>query len=187
MSANTPAPTAVSGQSDPAFILDATLDTPLPATTGADNRAADPSSATPSPRPEPVTTQIAHRILSMPAMTERDAPLELTLDPPELGQIRISVTRGTDGMILHLHADQPETLDLLRRHGGALMQELQRQGLDHAGYSFSGRDQGGQQQKPGAAPVITAEDSAQTHPTRTPHPTQSAAGTSGQSGLDIRL
>lgn len=187
MSANTPAPTAVSGQSDPAFILDTTLDTPLPATTGADNRAADPSTATPSPRPEPVTTQIAHRILSMPAITERDAPLELTLDPPELGQIRISVTRGAEGMILHLHADQPETLDLLRRHGGALMQELQRQGLDHAGYSFSGRDQGSQQQKPGAAPVITAEDSAQTHPTRTPHPAQSAAGASGQSGLDIRL
>jgi len=159
-------------------------DPALPASVHADIRSTEPA---PTPRADPVPTQIAQRIISMPAMTERDAPLELTLDPPELGTIRVSFSRGTEGMVLHLQADLPETLDLLRRNGAALMQELQRQGLDHAGFSFSGRDPGGQQQKPTALTAMAHENDAQNHPIHTPHPPQIAPAQSGQPGLDIRL
>lgn len=156
----------------------------LPASAHADIRPTEPAAI---PRPDPVSTQLAQRIAAVPMMTDRDAPLELTLDPPELGAIRVSVSRGTEGMVLHLQADLPETLDLLRRNGAALMQELQRQGLDHAGFSFSGRDPGGQQHRPDAQPLGAREDDAQIHPTHSPEPSQIASARTRQSGLDIRL
>ncbi len=165
---------------DPVSIPDA----PLPAPAHADIRPTEPA---PIPRPDPVPTQLAQRIAAVPMMTDRDAPLELTLDPPELGAIRVSVSRGAEGMVLHLQADLPETLDLLRRNGAALMQELQRQGLDHAGFSFSGRDPGGQQHRPDAPPPVVREDDAQIHPSHIPDRSPVASARTGQSGLDIRL
>jgi flagellar hook-length control protein FliK len=171
---------AATGGADPV----STSDAPLPAFAHADIRPTEPAAI---PRPDPVPTQLAQRLASVPMMTDRDAPLELTLDPPELGAIRVSVSRGTEGMVLHLQADLPETLDLLRRNGAALMQELQRQGLDHAGFSFSGRDPGGQQQRPDAQSIMAREDSAQSHPTHIPDPSQIASARTRRSGLDIRL
>lgn len=156
----------------------------LPTPAHSDIRPTEPAAI---PRPDPVPMQLAQRIAAVPMMTDRDAPLELTLDPPELGAIRVSVSRGTEGMVLHLQADLPETLDLLRRNGAALMQELQRQGLDHAGFSFSGRDPGGQQHRPDAQPLGAREDDAQIHPTHSPEPSQIASARTRQSGLDIRL
>lgn len=115
-------------------------------------------------------------------MGEHDTPLELTLDPPELGSIRISVSRGPEGMILHLQAELPETLDLLRRNGGALADELQRQGLDHSAFSFSGRQDGQGRTPPRGtsvpppSPPASAGDPLRPAPTRT-----------GGSSLDLRL
>ncbi len=171
---------AATGGADPV----SAPDLPLPASAHADIRPTEPAAI---PRPDPLPTQLAQRLASVPMMTDRDAPLELTLDPPELGAIRVSVSRGTEGMVLHLQADLPETLDLLRRNGAALMQELQRQGLDHAGFSFSGRDPSGQQQRPDLQSIMAREDGAQSHPTHSPDPSQIASARTRQSGLDIRL
>ena len=164
--------------------LVSTPDAPIPASAHADIRPTDPVSI---PRPDPVPTQLAQRIAAAPMMTDRDAPLELTLDPPELGAIRVSVSRGAEGMVLHLQADLPETLDLLRRNGAALMQELQRQGLDHAGFSFSGRDPGGQQHRSDAQPPGAREDDTQSHPSHIPDQSPVVSARTGQPGLDIRL
>ncbi|WP_420396191.1 flagellar hook-length control protein FliK [Nioella sp.] len=161
-----------------------TPDAPLPAPAHADIRPTEPATI---PRPDPVPTQLAQRIAAVPMMTDRDAPLELTLDPPELGAIRVSVSRGAEGMVLHLQADLPETLDLLRRNGAALMQELQRQGLDHAGFSFSGRDPGGQQHRPDAPPPGVREDDAHINPSHISDRSPVTSARTGQSGLDIRL
>lgn len=99
----------------------------------------------PSPtlaRAEQIAAQIANYVATAPDIKNRNAPIEIALDPPELGQLRISVARGDDGMVLNVAADRPETLDLMRRHAGLLSQEFQRHGLDNAGFSFSGRDDG---------------------------------------------
>lgn len=106
----------------------------------------------------------------------------MTLDPPELGTIRLSVTRGAEGMVLHLHADQPDTLDLLRRHGGALAEELQRQGLEHGSFSFSGgRDGPPQRAQPAPAqPIAMAPETPQSH-------RPDAAPTPRRGSLDLRL
>ena len=77
--------------------------------------AAEPGvGVTPSRGPDPVVSapavappaqQIAARLARMAELPTPDAPLELVLDPPELGQIRLAVSRGPEGMVLHLQAD----------------------------------------------------------------------------------
>jgi len=160
-----------------------------PITDPAETRSTDlrlsPASTTPLLRAEPLATQVAQRLAALPIMSDRDAPLELTLDPPELGAIRVSVTRGTDGVVLHLHADLPETLDLLRRHGAALAQELQRQGLDHAGFSFSSQHEGGRHAATAPLPSPSQDDTPADNPTLPPE--SQAAPTPDRAGLDLRL
>jgi flagellar hook-length control protein FliK len=136
---------------------------------------------------EPLPAQILRRIPPIHTLSDRGAPLELTLDPPELGTIRISVTRGTEGMVLHLQADQPDTLDLLRRHGSMLAAEMQRQGLEQGSFSFSGR-QGGQDRQAAPAPVPPDPDRTPAHRPQAEPPAPPAARSiaRGQS-LDLRL
>jgi len=159
-------------ESDPADLRSAEPRTPFPATSA-------------QVRSDPVLHQVAQRLASLPALPERDAPLELTLDPPELGTIRVSVTRGAEGMVLHLQADLPETLDLLRRHGGALTQELQRQGLDHTGFSFSGQQDDRRQTSATPPAPHLPDDPAESVQARPAPPPPAAART--ETGLDLRL
>ena len=99
--------------------------------------------ATPLPtRAELVAAQVAAALSGSAAAPDRNGPLEIALDPPELGKLRISVSQGDDGLFLAVTVDRPETLDLMRRHAGLLTQEFQRQGLEHSGFSFTGRGGG---------------------------------------------
>lgn len=99
--------------------------------------------ATPLPtRAEQVAAQVAAALSGSTAAPDRNGPLEIALDPPELGKLRISVSQGDDGLFLAVTVDRPETLDLMRRHAGLLTQEFQRQGLEHSGFSFTGRGGG---------------------------------------------
>jgi len=144
--------------------------------------APDRPSAPQPPAPQPVTAQLAQRLGATETLPRGDAPLEMTLDPPELGKIRLSVTRSAEGMVLHLHAELPETLDLLRRHGDALEEELQRHGLEHGAFSFSGgRD--GQHPRPAPDPLEAA--SPGTDGPSPPHPDTAPAA--GRGALDLRL
>lgn len=148
---------------------------------GPDPVAPAPAPATPPPALHP-SQQIAARLTQMAELPTPDAPLELVLDPPELGQIRVAVSRGPEGMVLHLQADQADTLELLRRHGAALGEELTRHGLNGAAFSFSGRQEGraAPQPQPGmdgaTAPLPPAPETPQAPP-----------GQRARSALDIRL
>ncbi|PIV72899.1 MAG: hypothetical protein COW55_14720 [Rhodobacteraceae bacterium CG17_big_fil_post_rev_8_21_14_2_50_65_11] len=168
-------------KTDPALTempLTAAAEPVTPISTNAPDRPTAPQ----APTPQPVVTQLAQQLAAAEPLPGDDAPLEMTLDPPELGTIRLSVTRGADGMVLHLHADQPETLDLLRRHGGALTEELQRQGLEHGSFSFSGgRD--GQTQHPQHIPAQATAPA----PERPPHDRPDTASTPRRGSLDRRL
>lgn len=160
-----------------------------PMTDTAETRSTDARGSVvntpPAPRPEHLASQVAHRLAALPTLSDRDAPLELTLDPPELGTIRVSVSRGPEGMVLHLQADLPETLDLLRRHGGALAQELGRQGLDQTGFSFSSEHHGGRQTPSGPGSASSRDQPAFVTPT--PPPTPQVGVRSQAGGLDLRL
>lgn len=148
---------------------------------GPDPVASAPAPATPPPALHP-SQQIAARLAQMAELPTPDAPLELVLDPPELGQIRLAVSRGPEGMVLHLQADQADTLELLRRHGAALGEELTRHGLNGAAFSFSGRQEGH------AAPQPLPGLDGPTDPLPpAPETPQAPPGQRARSALDIRL
>lgn len=71
-----------------------------------------------------------------------ERPVDLTLNPAELGRVRISLL-VTDGTVsVQLLADRPETLDLLRRSIDLLSQDFHEIGYEDAQFSFgrSGSD-----------------------------------------------
>ncbi len=86
-----------------------------------------------APASTPATAQlVAHQIAAAlsDGRSEAGGPVELTLDPPELGRLRMQVTDIAGVMTLTIHADRPETADLMRRHLDLLAQEFSEAGLD---------------------------------------------------------
>lgn len=71
-----------------------------------------------------------------------DAPVEITMNPEELGRVRISLTQADGGLTITVQAEQAHTLDLFRRHADQLQQELMQLGYGGATLDFGqqGRD-----------------------------------------------
>lgn len=113
---------------------------------GLANAGADPArlGATPASvhgveMPRHVARQLAEALVPRP-----DGPVELRLNPEELGHVRITLS-GDDGtMIVLVHADREDTAALLRRNADLLQQELRAAGYPDANLSFSGGDTPGQ-------------------------------------------
>lgn len=77
------------------------------------------------------------------AIPPADAPgFDLSLSPEELGQVRLRLIGGEAGGVLMIHAERPETLDLLRRHIGTLEQDLRDLGHEGLELRFSSSDGG---------------------------------------------
>ncbi|MCV6598379.1 MAG: flagellar hook-length control protein FliK [Mangrovicoccus sp.] len=91
--------------------------------------------------PRMVSRQIAEAVVNM-----REGSVELRLSPEELGRVSLSMSQGEGGMLVHLAAERPETLELLRRHIALLETELGAMGFEAAGFSFgaAGQDGGSQ-------------------------------------------
>lgn len=68
----------------------------------------------------------------------QDGALELRLDPPELGQVTLTFYEDDAG-VRHaaVVAENPETLDLLRRHSDVLQRELARAGAADVQLSYA--------------------------------------------------
>lgn len=81
--------------------------------------------------------------------------VDLTLNPAELGRVRLSMAPGEAGLVVTIHADRPETLDLMRRHSEQLMQEFRQAGFERAELSFGGTGSGqARDQMPGQAELL---------------------------------
>lgn len=81
-----------------------------------------------------VTAQIAGAIRADRGGTN----IEVRLEPPELGRVRIDLTVETaDSVKAVLSADRGETLEHLRRHIGQLMHELKESGFSSIDLEFS--------------------------------------------------
>ncbi len=104
--------------------------------------------------------------------------------PDELGALRVQVSGEGDAMRLTLAAERPETLDLMRRHGDALLADLRQSGHGGAALAF------GQWSGPAGSPARGAPartdstDDDATSPAPAPAP---AATRHGAAGLDLRL
>ncbi|WP_370225813.1 flagellar hook-length control protein FliK [Pararhodobacter marinus] len=128
-----------------------------------------------------IAAQIQHPGLSGPG------GFSLALDPEELGHVRLTLVNHEAASVLMVHADRPETLDLMRRHIALLEQDLRSLGHDALSLHFSGGDAGHfqdrspQSQPDGAGPRALAEPAA---PDR---PATAAAPARALDHLDLRL
>ena len=141
---------------------------------------ASPLSLSPSPASPIMLAAVSPTIVDM-TKSGNDGPVELALSPEELGRLTISIRHDGDFVRVTVIADRPETLDLMRRHGGDLLADLRQAGFAGASLNFG---QGGQPRfaNPQAA---TKNEPAQHLPTET-KPTAPSRSRTG-SGVDLRF
>jgi flagellar hook-length control protein FliK len=99
----------------------------------------------PPPDLAPLAQTASQQIASGAAQVQADpgGPVDIALDPPELGRVRLSLVEVNGTMTLSITAERPETADLMRRNLALLAEEFSRLGLDAPSVDISGGGQGG--------------------------------------------
>ncbi|MAZ19997.1 MAG: hypothetical protein CMN19_02200 [Roseovarius sp.] len=111
--------------------------------------------------------------------------VDLTLNPAELGRVRLSMAPGEAGLVVSIQADRPETLDLMRRHSEQLMQEFRQAGFERAELSFGGTGSGqARDQMPDQAELLEPDLSEEEGPVAVPAAAQELLLSDG---LNLRL
>jgi hypothetical protein len=102
--------------------------------------------------------------------------IDITLSPEELGRVRLSSLQTDQGVVLVIQAERPETLELMRRNMGDLLQDLRAMGFEDISYS----DPGDGDRQPSEESKPTLETALENE--QAPLPLQIVEG-----GLDLRL
>ena len=111
-----------------------------------------------------------------------ERPVDLHLNPEELGRVRISMVMNDGVITMTVVAERSETLDLLRRHSEQLAQELRQIGYGTINFSF-GQNDGGRDGRQETPQFEQSPELAASPPTTQPRDRP----TGHQSGLDIRV
>jgi hypothetical protein len=116
---------------------------------------------------------------------EPGGAVDIALDPPELGRVRLSLVEVAGTMTLSITAERPETADLMRRNLALLADAFARQGLDAPSVDISGGGQGGRHpREEGSRLPFDAQDQQSLRPTG---PSAEKAAPMAAGGLDLRL
>ncbi len=145
---------------------------------------ADRPPAAPQIVPGPLPASIPATLLAQ-APEAALGPVEIVLDPKELGKIRFEIHQQGDQLKVVLAVERPETLDLLRRHADQLIQEFRAAGF--AGASLGFGHWGGQHGSTSSQAAVLGPDSqtnAPSMPMRQPSPNRNFGP---QQGLNLRL
>lgn len=131
--------------------------------------------------PQRVSEQVIRLIQN--ADPRAGTELELRLDPPELGRVRISFSGLEGSLTATLSVERPEIEALIRRHAEQLQQSLIDAGFDGASLNFASHGPNGDRNdnQPGA--VLAMEDASADQPSQMNMPRKGLVD--GQ--LDIRL
>ena len=121
-------------------------------------------------------TQMVDAIIRQPGQ-----PVEVALNPEELGRVRIALTNLDTGLSVAIMAERPETLELMRRHIEQLESEFRQLGYENIGFEFSGGDA----QTSGQSESNSQLTSDQT--TDIVEPTNPSTMPAQTTGVDIRL
>ncbi len=100
-----------------------------------------------SPAPKGAT-HMAHNVvrqIGSHLADQQAGQIEVTLTPEELGTVRLVISAG-DRPAVAVYAENPATLDLLRRHADLLARELRDTGFAGADLSFADNSGAGQRQ-----------------------------------------
>lgn len=97
---------------------------------------------------------IARQLTSaLPGAT--DGPVEISLNPEELGKVRLAMRTQDDAITVSVQAERPETLDLMRRNIDSLAREFREMGYAQISFDFGDRPaqhQGARNETPQASP-----------------------------------
>lgn len=142
----------------------------------APGTSAGAAPGAPLPPSTGLAQSVAQQILGglpRPISDMGSGAVEIALDPPELGRVRLSLLEVAGVMTLSITAERPETADIMRRHLDLLAQEFSREGLGapHVQIGGEAAQDRGQRQAPSApdtsigsgdAPRQPADDIPQT-------------------------
>ncbi|MCF6444693.1 flagellar hook-length control protein FliK [Nereida sp. MMG025] len=135
-----------------------------------------PVTTMPANAPRQVAQQLAEAFnLNATGMTE------LTLNPEELGRVRITFSGGDAGMVVMLQSERPETQDMLRRNVDLLMQEFENAGYETLNFAFGQNGANNGEQEQASSQDVSDE------PVLDGPPEKQMPRTTAQSGIDIRL
>jgi hypothetical protein len=126
------------------------------------------------------SAQIAQGVAARPG-----APVEIALNPEELGRVRMVLAPGDSGLTMSILAERHETMDLLRRHIEQLAQDFRDLGFDRVRFSFS-TDSGHAGRDPEHV-YHSGRDSGETTDHEADHPEPARYRKTVASGLDLRL
>lgn len=83
------------------------------------------------------------RQVSQAVLQTGNRQTEIRMTPHELGRVRIRVQSLDGSVVIHISADRPETIELMRRNIEVLAQELHDAGFEQARFLFSRHQDGG--------------------------------------------
>ena len=145
--------------------------------------AATPAVATPLP------PRVTADLVTL-AKTQPNGPIQILLNPAELGNLRFEIHQNADQLRVVLAVERPETMDLLRRNADQLLGEFRAAGFAGASLSFGQWDQHNGQQRNAPtppAPQPPPHDRAFAPPQLPAKPTHSSPEMAASSGLNLRL
>ena len=93
----------------------------------------------PAPRHD-MANSVIHQIANA-MRADRDKPIEIALNPAELGRVRMVLSASDAGITVNILADRPDTLDLLRRNIDDLSKSFADIGYDNIAFSFGQNEQ----------------------------------------------
>ncbi|MFN4154146.1 MAG: flagellar hook-length control protein FliK [Paracoccaceae bacterium] len=128
--------------------------------------------------------QVAQSVIQF-VKTGGKSPIELTLRPEELGRMRFDITTSGDRISVILFIERPDAMDLIRRHGEHLLNDLRLSGFSNPSLSFGEWSQ--RNARPGAPPDQTGGASPDTAPGANPVAFGSTQQASPAGRLDLRL
>lgn len=114
-------------------------------------------------------------------------PVEIALSPEELGRVRLAVSSSDVGLIVHVSAERPETLDLLRRNINLLGEDFRTLGYEDVSFSFGTDTPPDQQGRSAPEDIIPFEDLTAPISAGPATPSSVTRKPMAPSGLDLRL
>jgi len=152
----------------------------------ASDRAGPQHVASPTGAPQVAMPEQARQIAQQMAMaTPTTAPgtTEITLNPEELGRVKMSLSLTDGAMVLTITAERPDTIDIMRRHIDLLAQTYRQLGFANMTFNFAGSSEQGQSTNPTHTEDTVADSpAAKTDDSPQPTPTLQSTGR-----MDLRL
>ena len=98
------------------------------------------------PSSTPETARHAASQIAVAVSNATGKTTEITLNPEELGRVRLSLKASDRAIVMHVSAERPETQDLLRRHMDILAQEFRQLGSTSISFSIEQQSNAGNAQ-----------------------------------------